>query len=299
MPKTLAIIGATASGKSQLAVDLALKLNAYIFSIDSLAVYKEMDIVSAKPSLKERQGIVHFGIDALTINEDFSVAKLITLYKEAQREAEKESKALIIVGGSSFYLKSLIEGLSTLPTFDEAVKKEVKKQLKDPEAVYTYLQSIDPQSIENISKNDSYRLEKLLLIALQTKEKPSRYFKAHPPQPVLKEVSIFNIVWEREALYERINMRTKLMLKEGLIDEIATLESKYGRAWAPMKAIGVIETLGFLDGRYDKEALEALIAQNTRRLAKRQSTFNRTQFEHIINGTIKEIYAYVDTMKLA
>lgn len=296
MFKELAIVGATASGKSKLAIKLAQQSDAMIFSIDSLSVYKEMDIVSAKPTTQERQGIPHFGIDVLKVPQPFNAAQVITLYQEAKEAAQKAHRPLIIVGGSSFYLKTLIEGLSPLPTFSPQTRLETERYLQDLPSAYAYLQSIDPQATQNIDANDRYRMEKLLLVALQTQDAPTRYFQAHPPQSQLKNCPLFNIKIDREKLYQRIALRTEIMLEQGLIDEVAYLERKYSRAPQAMKAIGVIETLAYLDGIYTKKGLLEAIAQNTRRLAKRQSTFNKTQFKEIKSLSAEALFEAASTL---
>lgn len=292
--KQLAIIGATASGKTALALKVAKKHDGLIFSIDSLAIYKEMDIVSAKPSLKEQDGIIHFGIDQLEVPEHFSAAKVALIYKEALAYAKDHGKNLIIVGGSSFYLKSLMTGLSQLPEFSNQTIEKARQMVEDVQAVYELFSDVDPQSLKSIEKNDSYRLEKLLLIYLQTNEKPSSYFAQHPPLPIIEDIVIFELLSERQYLRERIALRTKKMLESGLIDEIASLEKKYGRNSASMKAIGVIETLQYLDSEIDLETLESLIATHTAQLAKRQTTFNKTQFEGTTQGDADSLSLKID-----
>ncbi len=291
--KEIAIIGPTASGKSALAIDVAKKFNAVIFSIDSLAVYKEMDIVSAKPSIEEQSGIRHFGIDALDVTEHFSAHIVAKLYQEAKAYAQQEHKNLVIVGGSSFYLKSLLTGLSVLPEFSDDTRKKTQELLEQPSKAHALLFDVDPNAVNTIEPNDRYRLEKLLLIYLETGLKPSVYFKDNPPQAIIKEIPIFEILVDRDVLRERVNIRTKIMIDSGLIDEIAYLESKYSRAFAPMKAIGVIETLQYLDNVFDKDKLQELIVTHTMQLAKRQSTFNRTQFGDVIRLALEDLTSNV------
>ena len=292
--KQCAIIGATASGKTALAIEMATKYNAVIFSIDSLAIFKEMDIVSAKPTQKEQAGIRHFGIDALEPTEHFSAAKVALLYQEALAFAKKQNQHLIIVGGSSFYLKSLLTGLSEIPTFSDKTVSKAKEMLADIEAVYTLFERVDPQSLLNIERNDAYRLEKLLLIYLETNEKPSVYYAEHPAQPIIESLEIFDLQNDRDYLRQRIALRTELMLKGGLVDEIAKLEYKYGRKPSSMKAIGVIETLRYLDNEIDLETLKDEITTHTSQLAKRQTTFNKTQFENTHQGDKSELLPLLD-----
>ncbi|MDH4945398.1 tRNA (adenosine(37)-N6)-dimethylallyltransferase MiaA [Sulfurimonas sp. C5] len=285
----LAIIGPTASGKSDLAIKIAQKIDAYILSIDSLSIYKEIDIVSAKPSKEELSQVKHFGIDELYPNEYFSVEILIQIYKNVIRECQNYSKNLVIVGGTSFYLKSLLDGLSTLPEITETVKKEVETKLQDLQACYSFLSDLDPDYMQNIDKNDRYRIEKALLIYEASKLSPSEWFKQNPPKPIIKNLEIFNIDVDRETLRERINLRTKKMADSGLIDEIAYLEQKYTRLPNSMGAIGIVEVLEYLDGKITKEEMVQLIAIHTAQLAKRQQTFNRTQFENITSAKLEDL----------
>jgi len=294
--KQLAIIGPTASGKSALAIDIAKRHDGVIFSIDSLAVYKKMDIVSAKPSLSEQEGIKHFGIDILDVTQEFSAQKVTLLYEEAKAYALQHQKNLIVVGGSSFYLKSLLTGLSVLPEFSKKTIAKTEQTLKDLPSAHAYLKKLDPLSVENISENDPYRLEKLFLIHYETGMSPSEYFKAHPPLETIQDLSIFEILVSRDVLRERVKKRTNIMIKSGLIDEIADLEFVYGRSWRPMKAIGVIETLQYLDNKCDLSELEDLITTHTMQLAKRQSTFNRTQFQNVVRLELDQLPDEIDNV---
>jgi tRNA dimethylallyltransferase len=289
-PKQIALIGATASGKTALAIALAQKEDAYILSLDSLALYKEMDIVSAKPTPKERGGILHFGIDEIFPNEAFDVTTFIALYNRAFQEAKAHQKNLIIVGGTSFYLKRLLEGMSPLPPLSQEVQKRTKTYLQDLPSTYAWLLEVDPEMMEKIKPNDRYRIEKALHIYLATEEIPTAYFQQNPPIPTIQTpMDIYEIVWEREVLRQRIFQRTQIMMEEGLIDEIASLEAKYTRRPHAMKAIGVKETLAYFDGHYSKKMLIEKIATHTAQLAKRQTTFNKSQFEKVKRGSLEAL----------
>jgi len=279
----LAIIGPTASGKSDLALEIAKELDAYIFSIDSLSIYKEIDIASAKPSKEELSQVKHFGIDFLFPNEHFSVSVLIKLYQELKEQAKKEQKNIVIVGGSSFYLKSLVEGISELPNITQQITLQAKEMLQDLERVYTLLQKVDAPSLQKIALNDRYRLEKLLLIYLASDIAPSEWFASHPPKPIIKDLKIYNIDVKRDVLRKRIVQRTQKMLSMGLIDEVCTLEQKYTRKPNSMGAIGIVEVLNYLDGFCTKEEMQDDIITHTTQLAKRQQTFNNTQFQNIVS----------------
>ena len=288
--KQLAIIGSTASGKTALALEVAKKMNAYILSLDSLSIYKEIDIVSAKPTKKERGDIVHFGIDYIYPNEAFDVTIFIELYKEVYRLCIEKNKNLVIVGGTGFYLKMLIEGVSELPTISKEAKDKTKNALLSLEKSYNWLYELDNDYMSKIKSNDSYRIEKALNIYFQTKLTPSEYFAKFPPIPTIEEdISIYQIVWSREIIRQRIMIRTKEMIKNGLIDEVCYLEKKYSRQPNCMKSIGIRECLDFLDGIYDKKKLIEKITTNTSRLAKRQNSFNNSQFKTVIKGCVEEL----------
>lgn len=280
--KEIAIIGSTASGKTGLSLEIAQQTNSIILSLDSLSVYKEIDIASAKPTKEERGDIVHFGIDEVYPNEKFDVTQFFECYKKAKNFAKENDKNLIIVGGTGFYLKALVEGLST------GIEQDIKLDIPINEA-YELLCSLDKEYMKNIAQNDKYRIEKAYSIYKQSNMSPSEYFEKNPKVPLAKDLEIFEIVWEREELKKRINLRTSLMMKEGIIDEAIYLEKNYRRTPNCMASIGIIETLDFLDGKLTKKELEEKISLNTAKLAKRQNTFNKGQFKNKTSNIIENL----------
>ncbi|MEA3315856.1 MAG: tRNA (adenosine(37)-N6)-dimethylallyltransferase MiaA [Campylobacterota bacterium] len=288
MYKEIAIIAPTASGKTQLSIELAHKLNAIILSLDSLSIYKEIDIASAKPSIKERDGVVHFGIDKVYPNYSFDVIEFIKEYKEAKSYAIKNNKNLIIVGGTGFYLKSMCEGLSNLSKITDKTKDIVKNKIVNIEDCYNLLYKLDPLYMNSISSSDKYRIEKALAIYIQTDMPPSEYFSKNKPQPIVtSDLKIFEIETNKDILRDRIKLRTKKMIEGGIIDEVISLEKKYTRLPNCMHSIGIIETLDYLDGKIDKKLLEEKISVHTNQLAKRQRTFNKSQFSNIYKETLE------------
>ena len=288
--RQLALIGPTASGKTALSIQTAQALNAYILSIDSLSIYKEIDIVSAKPTKEEQAGVVHFGLDTLYPDESFDVTTFIELYHNVYDKALSEGKNLVIVGGTGFYLKMLMDGISRLPKISEKSKEKSKELLKDSNNAHAWLSDMDPDYMGKIASNDPYRIEKVLNLYFETGLTATEYFRQHPPEPTIRgELPVYQIETDRNLLRERIGLRTAQMLKQGLIDEICYLEKKYTRAPNCMKAIGIKETLAYLDGVYDKKILEEKIITNTARLAKRQRTFNNSQFENVIKGNVEAL----------
>ena len=288
--KQIAIIGPTASGKSALAIDVAKRIDAYILSLDSLSIYKEIDIASAKPTVEEMSTIKHFGIDILAPDSYFSVKLYIELYREVSRLAKKNSKNLVIVGGSSFYLKSLLDGISQLPIVSDATIKKRNLILADMSSAYKMMYDIDMEYMSSISPKDSYRIEKALDIYLETGVTPTKYFALNPPIPIIEpNMPIYEIEVDRGILRDRIEFRTDIMLSMGLIDEVSTLEHRYTRSPNSMKSIGIKETLEYLDGVYNYKELRDKIVVNTSRLAKRQVTFNKSQFLDKVIGSSSEL----------
>ena len=287
--KEIAIIGSTASGKTALSLEIASKTNSIILSLDSLCVYKEINIASAKPTLKERGNIIHFGIDEVYPNEEFDVIKFIELYKKAKDYAIKNDKNLIIVGGTGFYLKALIDGLS------KGIETKIKLDIPQQDA-YDLLYEIDKEYMQKIEKNDRYRIEKAYSIYKQTGLSPTSYFEKNPKIALAKDLKIFEILWDKEELKNRISQRTKIMINSGLIDEVIFLEKKYTRSPNCMASIGILETLEYLDGKLSKQELEEKISANTAKLAKRQNTFNKGQFldktSNIIENLNSDIIKY-------
>jgi tRNA dimethylallyltransferase len=277
--KQIALIAPTASGKTSLSIEYAKKYNSNILSLDSLSIYKEIDIVSAKPTIDEREGIKHFGIDEIYPNEHFSVTTFIKLYQKAREESIRDNKSLIIVGGTSFYLKTLIDGLSPMPSISEETQRRTEELCKNMNKAYKFIYSLDKEYMKNIEPTDRYRVEKMLNLYFQTNLIPTDYFIQNPPKPTITEpINIYEIITDREILRERIRVRTENMLDIGLIDEVKYLENRYGRTPNCMRAIGIKEVLEYLDGVYNIDELKEKIIINTARLAKRQRTFNRSKF---------------------
>lgn len=288
--KEIAILGPTASGKSALAVKVAQEVGANILSLDSLSVYKEADIVSAKPTLHERAGIPHYGIDALFIDEYFSVTLFFDLYEKAKEASLAEGKHLIIVGGTGFYLKSMIDGLSSKLPLSKQTKAKVTQVMQNTHEAFKQLASLDPQYAAKISDADRYRIEKWYEIYIESGEIATNYFSNHQKNSIINTIEIFEIATEREVLRERIDLRTTQMIETGVIDEVFGLEKKYGRAPNPMGAIGIKETLQYLDGHITKTKLHELICIHTAQLAKRQETFNKSQFPNRIYDLKDDLY---------
>lgn len=266
----LAIIGTTASGKSDLAIELASKYNGIILSLDSLCLYKEINIASAKPSKNDLEKVLHFGINLVYPNEYFSVGEFIKEYQKASIYAKKYSKNLIITGGSGFYLNAMLKGL--VPKFDDIAIK-----ISDDE-IWELASKIDVNFVNKFSKNDKFRLHKWYQIYKATSQIPSIYLQENRQEPIIKNIPIFEIQTQKEILNKKIMLRTKKMLNLGLIDEAKYLFEKYKTHHKALNCIGLKETKKYLSDEISKQELNDLIVTHTIQLAKRQRTFNKSQF---------------------
>lgn len=270
MPKVLFILGPTGAGKSSLAVDLALIFNGEIISADSVQIFKEFNIGSAKVTEEEKKGVVHYGIDIISPKETFSVYDYINYTKIKIGEILAKGKLPIIVGGTGLYVKSLIEGYNFGDTerhddFRAMLEKDLEE--KGKEYLFNKLKSLDPVLASKIDKNNPVRLIRALEIATfgskQTKKSCDYDFK------------ILAVCMDRQELYTKLNARVDKMIKDGLIEEVKNLKNKYGEQSQPMKAIGYKEVLLYLNGSLSKKETIELIKQHTRNYAKRQLTFLR------------------------
>lgn len=276
--RLIAILGGSGSGKSQLGLELAKKYNCEIFSLDSLSIYQEIDIASAKPTKEELESVFHYAINILSPTEHNNATLFDTLLKEAIESTQKKGKdTLLIIGGSSFYLKAIIEGLSPLPTLTQEQSQRIKEQIASLLSPLDFLLTLEPSL--PFSHNDTYRIHKFLEIYFSTGLAPSIYFQNNPKIPFPYRIEKYALTLPREVLRERIAQRSKKMLEQGIINEAKYLLEKYGEGIQPFGSIGLKECKEYLEGKIgSKEELISLISTHTAQLAKRQSTFNRTQF---------------------
>lgn len=262
--KKIALIGTTASGKTNLAHKLAKTSNSIILSLDSLCLYKELNIINAKPDNQMLEEIKYFGINLISVNENYNVGLYFDEYKKALEFAKNNEKNLIITGGSGFYLKAMLDGLS--PKIND-----INHNLSLDE-IYNLMLKIDKNS--NISANDTYRLNKWYSIYKSTNEIPSLWLKANTQEALIKELKIYDILWDKDILNERIRLRTKQMLSLNAYDEVINLYKIYGDTKA-LNSIGAKEIIDCFNQKISKDELEDLITIHTRQLAKRQRTFNK------------------------
>lgn len=276
--KVIVICGPTASGKTALSIELAKKINGEIVSCDSMQIYKEMDIGTAKPTKEEMQEIPHYMINTIFPNERYSVADYKKDAKKAIREIIKKGKVPIIVGGTGLYVDSLIYEIEYPDIkFDEKYRQELEEQVRKDglEKLYNKAKKIDPEAMLKISSNDKKRILRVLEIYKATgKTKTEQERKSREKEPEF-DYLVYGLNMPREKLYERINLRVDIMIKQGLIKEVEEIYKKYNEFPTAMQGLGYKEVVEYLEGHLTKEEMIEKIKQETRKYAKRQMTWFR------------------------
>lgn len=277
-PKAIVICGPTASGKTALSIELAKKIGGEIISCDSMQIYKEMDIGTAKPTKEEMQGIKHYLIDFVSPDKRYSVADFKQDAKNAMKEIIAKGKTPIIVGGTGLYVDSLIYEID-YPNieFDENYRKQLEEKAEKEglEKLYEEAKKIDPQAIEKISVNDQKRILRILEIYHATGKNKTEQEKESRKNPVEYDYHVYAINWDREKLYERINKRVDIMIEQGLIEEVKRIYQKYATFPTAMQGLGYKEVVEYLENKCTKEEMIEKIKMETRRYAKRQLTWFR------------------------
>ncbi len=275
-PKVIVICGPTASGKTALSIELAKKINGEIISSDSMQIYKDMTIGTAKPTIEEMQGIKHYLIDFIEPNQRYSVADFKKDAEKAIEEIIKKGKVPIVVGGTGLYVDSLIYGIEYQEiNFDEKYRNELEKRVEKEglEKLYNEAKKIDPQAIEKISQNDKKRILRILEIYKATGKNKTEQEIESRKNEVKYDYKVFAINMDREKLYERINKRVDIMIENGLIQEVEELLKKYNKFPTAMQGLGYKEVAEYLYNKCSKEEMIENIKRETRRYAKRQITW--------------------------
>ena len=275
-PKVIVICGPTASGKTSLSVELAKRINGQIISADSMQIYKDMDIGTAKVTSKEMQGIKHYMIDIVSPEQRYSVASFKQGAEQAIEEILKNGKTPIITGGTGLYVNSLIYNIKYIDIkIDENYRKVLEQRVKEEglEKLYEEACKIDKKAMETISKNDRKRILRVLEIYNQTGKNKTQLEKESRLEKPKYDYKVFGINWQRQALYERINKRVDIMLNQGLIEEVQTILEKYEQFPTAMQGLGYKEVVEYLTNKISKEEMIEKLKMETRRYAKRQITW--------------------------
>lgn len=277
-PKVIVIGGPTASGKTNLSVELAKKIDGQIISADSMQIYREMNIGTAKVTEEEKQGIPHYMIDIVSPDERYSVAQ----YKvDAETKIERiieQGKVPIVVGGTGLYINSLIYNIQYQDIqLDEEYRKALEKRVGKGELpeLWKEAEKIDPEAMKTISENDQKRILRVLEIYHQTGKNKTELERESRKQEPRYDYKIFGVTRERQLLYDRINRRIDMMLEDGLINEVEELLKKYKEFPTAMQGLGYKEVVQYIQGNLTYEEMIEKVKMESRRYAKRQLTWFR------------------------
>ena len=282
-PKIIVIVGPTASGKTALSIEVAKRIGGEIISADSMQIYKDMDIGTAKVTKEEMQGINHYLIDFVSPEKRYTVSDFKKDAENAIKEILEKGKVPIIVGGTGLYVNSLIYGIEYQEMkFDENYRDELMKIAETEEglkSLYDKAFKIDPEATKKISSNDKKRIVRILEIYNATGKTKTEQEILSRQKGVEYDYKVYGILMDREKLYNRINLRVDKMIEQGLIEEVKALCEKYKDFPTAMQGLGYKEVVEYFNGILTKEEMIEKIKQESRRYAKRQMTWFRKNQE--------------------
>lgn len=277
----IAIVGPTASGKTALSINLAKRYNGEVINGDSMQVYKQLNIGTAKITLEEMDGVVHHLIDIKEPTDSFSVAEYQTLVRDKIADIQARGKLPILVGGTGLYVQSVLYDFRfTDDEVDEARRQAYYAELEKvgPEAMHARLAALDPKTAAELHPNNTRRvLRALEMIEASGVQKSSE--EHHLGDTPLYNHLIIGCNWPRDVLYERINRRVDIMIEKGLEAEVRGLYDRGIRDVQSIKAIGYKELYAYFDGLATRDEAIESIKQNSRRYAKRQLTYLRNKLD--------------------
>lgn len=268
------VVGPTGVGKSGFALEAAKTLNGVILNCDSVQTYRELDIGTAKPSKEERLQVPHFLFDAVGPGEVLTAGDFRRLALPIL-EAQLPNHPVFAVGGSGFYIQALDKGMFEIEKVDPKKEEELRKQLeaRSQKDLYQELEKLDPGSAEELNPNDSYRIQRALIIYHGLGRRLSDLKKEFRPQKLPYPIIKIGFTMERQKLRERIEKRAKQMLEAGLIDEVKSLVEKGFKDWPLLQSVGYKQVLQYLNGELSESELLPEITLRTVQLSKRQMTW--------------------------
>ena len=279
-PKVIVIAGPTASGKTDLAVDLARALSGEIVNADAMQVYRGMDIGTAKPTYEEQRGIPHHLLDVVNPDEDFNAAIYRRMALPIVNEICLKGKTCLVVGGTGLYIRGLIGGLMESPPSDPELRERLRMECEvhGTAKLHEKLETLDPERAESIHPNDGVRIIRAIEINTLSDLRSSDLMKRHGFRERSLNALKLCLDMDREDLYHRINERTVKMADRGLIEETRDLLKKgYSPGLKSMKAIGYRHMFRYLHGEWSLEETITRLKRDTRRYAKRQLTWFRAE----------------------
>lgn len=276
------LTGPTASGKTSVGVELALLLNAEILSLDSMALYREMDIGTAKPIPEERARVPHHLLDLLPPTEDFSVSNYLQAAQTKIAEIRQRGREVLFVGGTPLYLKVMLRGIFSGPPADWEFRRQIEEELKTVglEALHERLNLVDPLSAARLHPHDQRRIIRALEVHRQTGQPISHLQTQFEEGLPAEACRVFALHWPREELHRRINARVDRMFAEGLVSEVRGILERHGSlSRTASQALGYREVIEHLQGVRDLAATIDAVQARTRQFARRQLTWFRSLTE--------------------
>jgi tRNA dimethylallyltransferase len=276
------LTGPTASGKSRIGINLARRLDAEIISLDSMAVYREMDVGTAKVMPEDREGIPHHMIDIVNPSEEYSLAQYVRDACDKIAEIQLRGKKVLFVGGTPLYLKGMLRGVFKGPPTDFEFRAQLQKKMigHPPEMLHQLLTQVDPVTAKRLHPNDIRRIVRALEVYEKTGKPISSFQKQFEVGTPAPECHVYVLQTPREVLYAQINKRVDKMIYEGFLDEVQQLlERKVPIGKTARQALGYKELFDYLDGKMKYGQAVDLIKQNTRNFAKHQETWFRSLSE--------------------
>ena len=273
-PTVIVIAGPTASGKTALSISLAKKIGGEIVCADSMQIYQDMNIGTAKVTEEEKQGIPHYLVDFVSPEQRYSVSEFKKAAENAIEMIIKKGKVPIVVGGTGLYIDTLIYGIE-FPEMEinEDYRKELQEQ--DLSELYEKAMQIDAEATKKISKTDRKRMIRILEIYKQTGKTKTELEKESRKNGVKYHYLVFALDMDRQKLYDKINKRVDKMIEEGLVQEVQNLLKKYSYFPTAMQGLGYKEVKEYLENHMTQEQMIEKIKQETRHYAKRQLTWFR------------------------
>jgi tRNA dimethylallyltransferase len=275
LPPVVVILGPTGVGKTTLALRLARAWGAEIVSADSLQVYRELDIGTAKPTPEQRALIPHHLIDQVFPDEPFDAAQYSRQAREILAGLHARSVIPLIVGGTGLYIRALLYGLFSDVVQDHRVRQALKQEMAAVglPALYNRLQFLDPEAAEKIHPHDAFRIIRALEVIAATGQPLSAQHQAHRFSQSPYRIFKLGLNLPRERLYARIDSRVEEMLAQGLVAEVQELRRRYDQGLKPFQSLGYWHIIAFLNGHLSWEEAVLQLKRDTRRYAKRQLTW--------------------------
>jgi tRNA dimethylallyltransferase len=280
-PLLVVILGPTASGKTALSLALAEKFGGEIVNCDSVAMYREFNVGTAKPSVSERTRAPHHLVDCVDPTQDVTAGEYARQARAVLEEIKSRGRLPVIVGGTGLYLRALLEGLFAGPERSEELRERLRQQAERRGSQYLHriLARLDRAAAEKIHPNDAPKLIRAIEVCLASRRKMSELWQQGREPLVGFRILRLGLDPERTALYARINQRAQRMFAEGLVEETEKLIAKYGASPRPLGSLGYKQAVQFLRGELSREQAVQMVQQAHRNYAKRQMTWFRREPE--------------------